>query len=43
MHLSAELHAESATLEKVRDYLLPKVLSGRVRVREAEQAVAGAV
>ena len=34
--------AESRKLAALRDYLLPRLLSGRVRVREAEQAgVAG--
>jgi type I restriction enzyme S subunit len=43
LKLSAALHAESASLEKLRDYLLPKLLSGVVRVREAERAIAEAV
>jgi type I restriction enzyme S subunit len=34
---------ESRKLAQLRDYLLPKLLSGEVRVREAERAVAEAV
>lgn len=33
------LRAENRTLAETRDYLLPKLMSGAVRVREAEQAV----
>jgi type I restriction enzyme S subunit len=34
--------AENAKLAQLRDYLLPKLLSGEVRVREAERAAAAA-
>jgi type I restriction enzyme S subunit len=34
---------ESATLAALRDLLLPKLLSGELRVRDAERAVAEAV
>ena len=37
--LSAALDRESQSLAKTRDYLLPKLLSGAVRVREAEKLV----
>ena len=37
--LTAALDRESEGLAKARDYLLPKLLSGAVRVREAEGAV----
>jgi type I restriction enzyme S subunit len=38
----ASLELESRKLAQLRDYLLPKLLSGAVRVREAERAVAEA-
>jgi type I restriction enzyme S subunit len=34
---------ESRKLAEIRDYLLPKLLSGEVRVKETEAAVAEAV
>lgn len=34
--LREALHAESSKLAALRDYLLPRLLSGRVRVRDAE-------
>jgi len=37
--LLAAGNAESAKLAALRDYLLPRLLSGQVRVREAERAV----
>ena len=33
-------HGESRTLAETRDTLLPKLMSGAIRVREAESAVA---
>jgi type I restriction enzyme S subunit len=38
MQLRAALHAESAKLAALRDYLLPRLLSGRVRVGEVVKA-----
>ena len=35
----SHLATESSKLAALRDYLLPRLLSGRVRMREAEQAV----
>ncbi len=35
------MKTESAKLAGLRDYLLPKLLSGRVRVKEAEQEIRG--
>jgi type I restriction enzyme S subunit len=40
---AAQLFNESHLIEKVRDELLPYLLSGRIRVREAEKAVAGVI
>jgi type I restriction enzyme S subunit len=40
--LVAAADRESAKLAQLRDYLLPKLLSGEVRVREAERVVAEA-
>jgi type I restriction enzyme S subunit len=37
MNLRATQHAESRKLAEMRDYLLPKLLSGEVRVTEIEQ------
>jgi len=37
--LAAANHDESAKLAEMRDYLSPKLLSGQVRVKDAEQAV----
>jgi len=34
---------ENRTLENVRDSLLPEMLSGRIRVRDAEKVVEGAL
>jgi type I restriction enzyme S subunit len=39
IELQATLEAESSKLAALRDYLLPRLLSGRVRVREAEARV----
>jgi type I restriction enzyme S subunit len=39
----AAAHRESRKLVEVRDYLLPKLLSGEVRVRDAEQLAAEVV
>jgi type I restriction enzyme S subunit len=36
MELQAQQRTESSKLAALRDYLLPRLLSGRVRVREAE-------
>lgn len=41
--LVAAADRESTNLAQLRDYLLPKLLSGAVRVREAQRAVAEAV
>ncbi len=41
--LAAADHDESAKLAELRDYLLPKLLSGAVRVREAERLAAAAL
>lgn len=44
MRLTADLNArESATLTSLRDTLLPKLLSGEIRIREAEKVVEAAV
>lgn len=40
--LIASGNEESGKLASLRDYLLPRLLSGRVRVREAERVVQGA-
>jgi len=37
--LAATNHIESATLTEMRDYLLPKLLSGQVRVSDTDQLV----
>ena len=34
---------ESAKLAELRDYLLPRLLSGRVRVRDVESSIGGTV
>jgi type I restriction enzyme S subunit len=36
-------NSESETLAALRDLLLPKLTSGEIRVKDAEQAVHGAV
>jgi type I restriction enzyme S subunit len=38
--LASANHHESAKLAELRDYLLPKLLSGAVRVRDAERVAA---
>jgi type I restriction enzyme S subunit len=43
IRMQAHLASESRKLAALRDYLLPKLLSGQVRVREAETTVAKAV
>lgn len=43
MQLRAALHAESAKIATLRDYLLPRLLSGKVRVSHAERLTAEAV
>ncbi len=42
VELLAASAAESAKLAALRDYLLPRLLSGRVRVKEAERVVSNA-
>ncbi len=39
VELMAALHAQSAKLAALRDYLLPRLLSGRVRVEETAESV----
>ena len=41
IELIASSAAESAKLATLRDYLLPRLLSGRVRVRDAEAVAEG--
>ena len=41
--LNASMHAESRKLAELRDYLLPKLLSGEIHVRDAERDVAEVV
>jgi type I restriction enzyme S subunit len=41
--LYAYIMIESRNLAEMRDYLLPRLLSGEVRVREAERAAGAAV
>ena len=41
--LHAHLMGESRRLAEMRDYLLPKLLSGEVRVRDAERLAASAM